>query len=123
MHGLGYLICIAFFIFPLIEFVLGTSVRFPQPLYIPIDFASHFWAIYAVFYTFICFAIHNSGMMVITTCLNLNSMTDYLANEFKILGISFETVFEGEENVNMIERFKTLVKQHQEILRYNLILF
>lgn len=117
LHGLGYLIVLAFFTFPLLEFILGQSIRFSQPLYVPFDFAAYSWIWYGMMYIFVCFSTHNSGVLVITTCLFLNSLIEYLSNEFNILGISFENAM---NNADDVERFKDLIRHHQELLRFNL---
>lgn len=114
LHCLGYLIVLAFYTFPLIDFALGQSIRFPQPLYVPFDFAAHSWVWYSAMYVFVCFATHNSGVLVITTCLFLNSLIEYLSNEFKILGASFEQVMNNED---VLDEYKDLIRHHQELLR------
>lgn len=116
LHGLGYFIVAAFFAFPIIDFVVNNSYRSPQPLYIPIDFALHSWTLYGIIYVFICFAIHNSGVLVITTCLFHNSIAEFLTTELRILGISLEKASDGE---NTSENYKNLIKHHQDILRLN----
>lgn len=115
IYGLGYLIIAAFYTFPLIEFAMGTSIRFPQPLYVPFDFASHSWIWYAVAYAYLCFSTHNSGVLAITHCLFLNTIMEHVSNEFRILGSSYENVLEADSE-NATEDFKKLVKYHQELL-------
>lgn len=117
MHSLGYVITVGFFVFPLIEFALGESIRFPQPLYVPFDFATHSWIWYALMYIFICFSTHHSGQMVIATCLYQNSLIEYLSNEFHILGLSFESALDASEEESFDGNYRGLIQRHQELLR------
>lgn len=114
LYAFGYFTIITFFAFPLIECAVKNSYNFPQPLYIPIEFANHSLIIYGVTYIFLCFAIHNSGVLVITTCMFHNSIAEFLTTEFHILGISFEKALEKE---NDVKNYKNLIKHHQELLR------
>jgi hypothetical protein len=98
LYGLGYIVMAGFFAFPLIEFAYKNSYNFPQRIYVPIDFASHSWAVYGAFYIFICFAIHNSGVLAITTCLHYMQIAECLTTEFKVLGSLFEKALNFEGN-------------------------
>lgn len=69
MHDLGYLTLLAFYSFPFIEFITGVSIRFPHPLYVPIDFTAHSWIVYGMVYIFLCIPLHNLGQLVISSCL------------------------------------------------------
>lgn len=114
MHSLGFFIVVAFFAHPLVDYAINTSYRFPQPLYIPIDFASHSLKVYGIAYVLVCFAAHNSGILVIATLMYFNSIAEFLTAEFRILGTSFETALEKE---NVVKYYKTIIKHHQELLR------
>ena len=64
----------------------------------------------------ICFTIHNTGFLAITTCLLHNSLAVFLSAEFEILENSLTNVLENE---NVEEHFKYLIKQHQKLLGYS----
>jgi hypothetical protein len=116
LHGLGYCIAAAFNTFPLVEYALGKSIRFPLPLYIPFDFASHSCVFYFIFYIFLTLSLHNSANLMTATCLYFNSLLEYLSNEFHMLGLSFERSMEKDDETT-VETYKKLVKHHQELLR------
>lgn len=113
LHGLGYVVVLTFFMFPIIELVNQNTYRFPQPLYIPIEFENWSWTVYGAVYVFICFAIHNSGVLTITTCLLHSSLAEFLTVEFEILGKSLESGSAEEDS----KCFKKWIEHHQELLK------
>lgn len=119
MHTLGYLIVAAFFSYPLIDFLINNSIRFPLQIYLPIDFASHSRFFFVVVYCLVSFTIQTSGILIISTCLFFNSMLEFLGNEFHLLGISFENVLNVSDNcdeVNAVSKFENLIEHHQKLL-------
>ncbi|CRK94654.1 CLUMA_CG008154, isoform A [Clunio marinus] len=116
LHTQGYMVIGSFFIFPIIELIFYGTYRFPQPSYVPLDFASLPLIIFLTCYVISCFATLASGVNVVATTLYVNTILEYLSVEFKILGLAFEKVFDEHDNEKAVSEFKKLIDHHQKLL-------
>lgn len=116
MHDLGYLTLLAFYSFPFIEFIMGVSIRFPHPLYVPIDFTAHsWWIVYGMVYIFLCIPLHNLGQLVISSCLLLNSLFEHISDEFQILRIMFEKALDNGQDEDTILLITSIQRASQPV--------
>lgn len=117
LHSLGYVIAVSFLYYPIAEYLEFGTYDFPQPVYFPIDFSAHHVIVFAFAYALICYAIANSGVLAITTCLYYTSLIEFLGNEFHILGISFSNVLNNSECEGIVKEYKNLIEHYQKLLR------
>lgn len=93
----------------------GSSIRFPHPLYVPIDFTAHSWIVYGMVYIFLCIPLHNLGQLVISSCLLLNSLFEHISDEFQILRIMFEKALDNGQDEDTILLITSIQRASQPV--------
>ena len=89
----------------------------PLPAYVPIDFFEHY-LLYGLFYTFVMFACWISALISPVGCLLFSSLIGFLSNEFKILGVSYKEIFDGDLTTTEVRgKLKRNIIHHQDLLR------
>lgn len=89
--------------------------QFQGPVYYGVNYDIYPWAYYILFFS-TTFSSWMSSILSPNGCLLWSSLISFLSNEYKILGMSYNEIFEGDQTIQEMEyKLRKNVSHHARL--------